>query len=220
MTRPTLDAIALAHHTDKASSHHGYTATYEPLLAHLRDEPITLLELGVGGHEDPALGGASLRMWRDYFSKATIVGLDVEAKAFTIPGVTIVQGSQADPDTIASLAAQFGPFDVVLDDASHLSSLTIRSWELLYPHLKAGAIYVVEDTHAAYHAHYYGGAEACEDPDGTTSTGAPTMMQYLRRLADEVNHRCDGVLFPSRYAKGYPLASVTFRFNLAILQLP
>ena len=215
-----LDQLAVIARTDKASTHHGYTRVYEQYLEPLRQEPITLLELGWGGHEDPNGGGQSAWLWRRYFPNATIVVVDIEPKTVRVEGVDLHQGSQADPELLKALHDRYGDFDVIIDDASHLSSLTIRSWELLYPFLRPGGLYFVEDTHMAYHAHFYGAAEANPDPDGRTSTGKPTAMQYLRRLADEVNYHGPGdlELFPKRYWLGYSLESVHFYYNLAVIR--
>ena len=60
--RPTLTDLAIQHQTDKWGSH-SYTPHYEHHFNHLRDEPINLLEIGVGGYQDPQAGGNSLRMW-------------------------------------------------------------------------------------------------------------------------------------------------------------
>lgn len=154
-----LSELATKYGTDKGPSNHEYTAIYEQYLEPLRYEQVSLLELGIGGREDAALGGASLRMWREYFT-GTVVGLDLKAKNFAIPGVEILRGSQDDPNVITSIGADFGSFDVIIEDASHVSSLTIRSFELVHPLLKPGGLYIIEDTHQAYHPHYYGAAEA------------------------------------------------------------
>jgi hypothetical protein len=213
-----LDDIAILCGTDKGSSHHGYTRIYAQYLEPLRDKPITLLELGWGGHEDPEQGGASAAMWRSYFSHpdTRVVVIDIEAKTRHIDGVDFHQGSQADSEFLAALHELYGDFDVVIDDASHLSTLTIRSWEILYPMLRPGGLYFCEDTHAAYHSHFYGAREANPNPDRPRSDGGPTMMQFFRRLADEVNFkgRNDLDLYPRQYWLGYSLEWVTFYFNL------
>ena len=38
-----------------------------------------------------------------------------------------------------------GPFDLVIDDASHDYHLTKASFEILFPHLRSGGFYVIED---------------------------------------------------------------------------
>lgn len=216
--RDTLDALALRHGTDKASNSHNYTALYARLFEPLRELPITLLELGWGGDADPHAGGASARMWRDYFPAATVVVIDHKPKLDIPDGVNFRHGSQADEAFIAALQGEFGWFDIVVDDASHRSSATIRSWQLLYPHLSPQGWYIVEDTHGSYHAHFYGSAEANPDPRGATSSGQPTAMQYFERLADCVNYRTDGVLYPARFWQGYRIESIAFYFNVLAIR--
>ena len=209
-----MDTLALQAGTDKATSYHGYTALYGRLFAPFRDKPIRLLELGWGESFSPGGPGASARLWRAYFPKADIAFIDLRPQGDDVPGVTRYQGDQADPDLLAQVAAEHGPFDVIIDDASHVSSLTIASFALLWPHLNPGGWYVVEDTHQAYHAHFYGSADANPDPDAPCGTGQ-TAMQFLRRLADEVNYRADGELYPARYHRGYFVDELIFRYNIA-----
>lgn len=216
-----LREIGVFHGTDKAT-HHDYVRWYEQWFSSLRNKPVTLLELGYGGHENPELGGASALMWRDYFPNGKIVVVDIETKELTPKhnGINFRRGNQADPEFIKSLHAEFGDFDIIIDDASHVSSLTIASIQLLWPMLKPGGVYAVEDTHMAYHSHWYGNHEANVNPDRPTSTGAPTAMQYLRRMADDVNfHGCGDLdLFPREFWRGYSLDWVHFSFNLAAVR--
>lgn len=222
-TSESLDELAQKYGTDKSSLGHGYTKQYVKYLEHLRDEPLTVLELGWGGHEDPDSGGASAQMWRDYFKNGTIVCIDLEEKVITDAHseIDFRQGSQSDPEFIQSLANEFGQFDLIVDDASHLSSLTIKSWELLYPHLRSGGLYVVEDTHMSYHDFYYGDTEANPDP-AKAASGNQTAMQYFKRMADEVNFRGetenDFDLFPRKYWMGYSLEFVHFYFDILFVE--
>jgi hypothetical protein len=148
-----LDALALRHGVDKSSKVHGYTRTYERHFAPLRQLPIVLLEIGVGS-------GASLRMWRDYFPQGTIYGLDLEdCKRLEGTGVRTFQGSQSDEDVLERLLAATGPLDVVLDDGSHRWADQIASFRKLYPHLKPGGYYVIEDLHTSYWDSYQSGNE-------------------------------------------------------------
>ena len=41
-----------------------------------------ILEIGVGGYEDPYTGGNSLRMWKSYFPFSKIYALDIHEKSF------------------------------------------------------------------------------------------------------------------------------------------
>ncbi len=78
-----MDLTQLAKHfnTDKAGKHH-YTQHYERHLRHLKTKKFTLLEIGIGGYARERKGGASLKMWKHYFRRAQIIGLDIEDKSF------------------------------------------------------------------------------------------------------------------------------------------
>lgn len=63
---------------------------------------------------------------------------------------------QADRERVAAIVAQeFGeaPLDLVIDDASHLYGPTRSSFETLFPLLRPGGKYVIEDWSAHYRQH-------------------------------------------------------------------
>lgn len=217
----TLDELAVLHGTDKSSASHNYTPLYERYLPHRSDG--SLLELGWGGHEDPAAGGASARMWRDYLPGWNIDILDIEEKNVLEDrnfNIHFWLGDQSDKSFTDLIAATSGPFDVIIDDASHVSSLTIASFKNLWPHLKPGGIYVVEDTHSSYHDFYYGKEEAAANPS-RSAHGNQTAMHFLKRLADEANFHdteWEWDLFPRQYWLGYEVEAVHFHFNIAFVE--
>lgn len=60
--------------------------------------------------------------------------------------VELVLGvDQGDRAALVELVERFGPFDLVIDDASHLLGPTRTSFEVLFPALRPGGLYVVED---------------------------------------------------------------------------
>lgn len=212
----TLDELALLHGTDKSSASHNYTPLYERYLPH--HSKGSLLELGWGGHENPVVGGASARMWADYYPSWRVTVIDNEHKLNNnTAGVMLAIGDQADKGFTDQVATLTGPYDVIIDDASHLSSLTIASFKNLWPHLKPGGIYVVEDTHSSYHDFYYGARNANANPDSATKTA----MHFLKRLADEANFHdteWDWDLFPRQHWLGYEVEAVHFHFNIAFVE--
>jgi predicted O-methyltransferase YrrM len=142
---PTLDALGIQHGTDKSSRNHGYLPLYDGVLAPLRQRPVRLLEIGV-------LGGASLRMWRDYFPHGHIVGLDRDTAAQAHAGerVEVHLADQADPQGMAALVRSLAPFDVMIDDGSHIWSHQIETLRVLLPLVKPGGVYILEDLHTSY----------------------------------------------------------------------
>lgn len=140
----TLDEIGLLEGTDKSSLNHDYLRHYSAALIHLRDRPINVLELGVQG-------GQSLRMWRRWFTEATIIGVDMnpQCKRHEEPRAHVFIGKQDDPELLTSICDQFPP-TVIIDDASHRGGETVASLEVLFPRLAPGGVYIVEDLFVHY----------------------------------------------------------------------
>lgn len=178
----TLDEIGLRAGTDKASKGHNYLHFYDRYLSHLRYEPITLVEAGIGGYEFPDRGGESLRMWRKYFEHdhASIVGFDVYEKKLNIPGTRIHQISQDDEAKLNFIIGAYGPIDVFIDDASHINPLSIRTFELMFPKVKPGGVYIWEDIHTSY---WYENYKGWPDP-AAPLYGKETAATFLHRLQD------------------------------------
>jgi hypothetical protein len=167
----TLDQIALRHGTDKASNVHRFTDIYEPLFKPLRDSEIRLLEIGV-------YEGASLRTWQDYFPRSLIVGVDINpiAKTHEAERVTVMVGNQANRDFLAHVAADHGPFQIVIDDGGHLPDQQRTSLTALWDSLLPGGVYAVEDIHTSYLEEWQGAWRR----EGT-------MVELLKEILDDVN---------------------------------
>jgi len=67
--------------TARISGGHFYTSQCHEHFQKLWNNKLTVLEIGVGGYEDPNYGGASLRMWKKYFRQSMIYGLDIYDKS-------------------------------------------------------------------------------------------------------------------------------------------
>lgn len=175
----TLSQLADKHRTDKGLWHHGYTPVYHKYFESLRNKPIRLLEIGVGGYQHPDKGGESLRMWAEYFRDGEIVAFDVYRKTFPLPArCKVFCGSQVDAVFLESLPH---PFDIIIDDGSHVCSHVITSFGALWGKLNSGGIYVIEDTETSYWGEEYGGSK---NPNEFTS------MNYFKRLCDTLNPEC------------------------------
>lgn len=177
----SLATLAKVYRTDKGKGHN-YIPHYAHHLEKYRHREIKMLEIGVGGYDKPHKGGKSLRMWRDYFPKSHIYSIDIYDKsAHEGERIKIFQGSQVDEAFLNGLLAETGPLDIIIDDGSHINEHVIRSFELLFPHLKKGGTYVVEDTQTSYWPDYGGTSEDLRQ--------APTMMNYFKHLTDSLNYK-------------------------------
>jgi hypothetical protein len=113
-----LAEIAKKYGTDKINKY----AVYERYLASVRNEPVNFFEIGIGGYDDPKAGGASLRMWKEYFPAGKIFGLDYHDKsAHAEDRIRIYKGSQTDEAVLRGIAKDIGRIDIILDDGSHVS---------------------------------------------------------------------------------------------------
>lgn len=176
-----LGALARRLGTDKWGLHF-YTPHYETHFSAFRDQRISLLEIGVGGYESPHRGGESLRMWREYFRRGLIFGLDLHDKSsLDRPRMETVRGDQSDPETLASIVAEIGPLDIVIDDGSHLSDHVLTSFIEFFPRLNSGGIYVIEDLQTAYWPDWNGKRDDLNDPRTTTG--------FLKTLLDGLHHQ-------------------------------
>jgi len=143
---------------ERGGGGHYYTPHYDAHFSPLRDKPVTLLEIGVGGYADPNKGGQSLRMWKDYFPRGHIFGLDLYDKsALQEDRITIFQASQVDKAALDRIVNEIGGIDIIIDDGSHINAHVIETFKLLFPRLKSGGIYAVEDLQTAYWEDFGGG---------------------------------------------------------------
>ncbi|MDF1793276.1 MAG: class I SAM-dependent methyltransferase [Thalassobaculaceae bacterium] len=165
---------------------HHYFDSYERHLSRYRGRPLRMLEIGVQY-------GGSIGMWAEYFGdQATLVGVDINPAVSVFdgmrPNINIRVGNQRDTAFLASLEAEFGPFDVIIDDGGHTALQQIETFNFLYPAMTEDGVYVCEDTHTSYWDGF---------KDGGTDV---TFIQYTKKLIDVLHspyHREN--LFLSRY---------------------
>lgn len=143
-----------------------YFKAYASILDPFRKHPIRMLEIGV-------YRGGSIRMWRNYLHPdSIIVGLDIdpscEAYESEKENLYIRIGDQSDPIFLREIVQEFGPFDVILDDGSHICSHMVASFDCLFlDGLKNPGVYIAEDTHCNYWQRFrdqrYSFVDLCQD---------------------------------------------------------
>lgn len=132
----------------------GLVEQYRSLLAQRpKFQPKNIFDLGL-------FEGGDLPFWFELFQPDKLVGLDLEKPPLnpylqhylTDPAraerIQLHWGvDQSDRATLLKIAqSEFtGPLDLVLDDASHHYDLTRASFETLFPLLRPGGLYVIED---------------------------------------------------------------------------
>jgi demethylmacrocin O-methyltransferase len=175
-----LTELAARFGSDKWGGH-WYTPHYARHFEPYRELPVKVLELGIGGYSAVDRGGESLRMWKHYFRRGLIYGLDIFPKSgIDQSRITTIQGDQGDEQFLDDLGRRLGPFDIVIDDGSHISHHVIASFNALLPHVRAGGLYVIEDLLTAYWPKW-GGA--------TDPTAQYRSIELIKDLIDGLHHR-------------------------------
>lgn len=143
----TLQEIGLEHGTDKAHTHF-YCDTYDYYFKEWREKELVLLEIGVAA-------GSSLKMWREYFPLAKVYGIDIneDCKGY-VDGVHI--GSQTDTIFLDKLFSEIGIPDIIVEDGSHVGQDMIDTFKYIFPKMKSGGLYFLEDTHCLFSEYYSG----------------------------------------------------------------
>ena len=119
-------------------------------------------------------------MWKWFFTRAQIVGVDIEDKSFIDQSrITSYLGSQTDRALMERIVREHGAPTIVIDDGSHRSQDVVDSFAILFPMLADDGLYVIEDIQTSYWPRW-GGSLDPDDPN--------TSMAMVRRLLDGLNH--------------------------------
>jgi len=143
---------------------------YDWIFKDLRGKKLRILEIGVSQ-------GNSMKVWKDYFPKAKIVGVDIDESCsrFMDERVNICIGDQSDEDFMNNIGA-LGKYDIIVDDGGHYPKQHVKSYNILFPYLKDDGWYVIEDLHTAYWDEYGGNRE-----------GTSPSILMVKKMIDEVN---------------------------------
>ena len=165
----------LRYNSDSAESKPAhYLPIYQRYLAEISEPAPVILELGV--HR-----GDSLEMLAEYFSGALVIGVDAAApkREFSSPRIKVYEGLQDDPALYSRIIAENGiaAFDLIIDDCAHIGSIAAASFWMLFPKLKAGGLYIIEDWGAGYWPKW---------PEGAL-------------FEENLHFKSEGVIFPSHW---------------------
>lgn len=140
-----MDNIYDRFNTDKGSFFHHYTKYYPTYLDKYRYQSgIKVLEIGV-------FRGESLKAVREYLKNAIeIVGIDINPACqqyqSDVDHIRVEIGDASNTDFLRWVNEKWGPFDIILDDGSHVIDDIATTFQTLFPLLRDGGVYIVEDT--------------------------------------------------------------------------
>jgi len=162
-----INELCLKFGTDKSSELHNYAEKYESYFTPLKDAKIKILEIGIQN-------GFSLKTWESFFEKAEIFGIDInDCSRFNTERIKTFICDQRNTSELEKISKEFGPFDIIIDDGSHVSSDMKITFDCLFPLLNHGGLYIVEDLHCCYWQNF--------------SKGNTDFMDMLKNLLDLTN---------------------------------
>ena len=204
-----LTKLAIIYNTDKWGGHY-YTPHYQTHFTKFRNQKINLLEIGVGGYDDPKAGGESLLMWKRYFPFGNIFAIDIYSKSFDEEKrIKIFKGSQVDKIFLLDVTNNISGLDIIIDDGSHINEHVIETFKILFPLLNDGGLYVIEDIQTSYWPEYGG--------DSTNLNNSSTIMSFFKKITDGLNYR--ELIKPGYEATYYDknIVSIHFYHNLIFI---
>ena len=208
-TGNNLDKLGKIYRTEKMKSHF-YAPHYMSHLKKYKYRKINLLEIGVGGFENPNEGGNSLRMWKKYFPFGKIFSIDIYDKSTLQENrIKIFCGNQVDSDFLCKVYDEIGSIDIIIDDGSHINEHVIETFKQLFPKLNDGGVYIIEDTQTSYWNDFGGDSENLNNPK--------TLMCFFKSLIDSLNNK--EFLIPG-YIQNYfdkKIISMHFYHNLIFI---
>lgn len=217
--------------SDKADELHGYARYYERFFKMIesRSENVDILEFGIRH-------GTSVKSYIEYFKSCSVVGIEFKSARHTIQkfkdnypnsNIKIIDDTNAtDYKTVMHLIKD-KKFDIIIDDASHLTSHQILCFEKYFHLVKPGGIYIIEDLHTSYMKKVNDSRLVKEDKSfmsfrskspGKHHYGVDnpeSAVSYFKNLIDTVNAfgRCPARNkedFEAHFNKDLNIASITF----------
>lgn len=117
---------------------HTYVDTYDKLFAPFQNG-CTFMEIGLAQ-------GDSVDLFDQYFKNSEIIGVDLsiifEPKKYRNK-VELIAADGTKPEFLEKIRGK--EFDIVIDDASHMTQDQIITFHMLKGQMKPGSIYVIED---------------------------------------------------------------------------
>jgi hypothetical protein len=120
--------------------------------------------------------GASRQMWRSYFPRSRIFGIDITPIELDASRIAAFGGHQEDAAFLEEVLDKTGSPELVIDDGSPLGPHIIASFHMLFPRLAPGGIFI-EDLHAAHQPTFRAAPRSDQSPSAPLGTVAPVVSR-------------------------------------------
>jgi len=188
-------AIGFKPVTDKVTTHTYQIMYGRFLLPYYHQIPtMKMLEIGLGC--DMGYGpGASVALHKKLFPQAELWEAEYDAACVekhrdgTLKGINLLTGDQGDDTVLDGWIEQSGgKFDVVIDDGGHHNCQIWHSFQKLWPTVKPGGLYFIEDMQVAKLGQYRGATtETC----GKDLIVPEKLKEYMDDLIYDTKRKTD-----------------------------
>lgn len=152
-----LGKILESARSDKSTTHN-YNILYSHILGPKRNQPINVLEIGMGTNNPDLVSsmgaggtpGASLYAFRDYMPSAKIYGADIDRDIlFQSERISTAYVDQMNPASFIDMFSSFNDarFDLIIDDGLHSIGANLNTLVYTLNRLNTDGWLVVEDIH-------------------------------------------------------------------------
>ena len=138
--KDSLVDLAQFYGTDKHSVHNYISSVYSKVFLPIKDSVKLFVEVGV-------YQGASLKMWKDYFANARVIGVDINQSQ--VEGCEVIVCDQSNSEQLEVFKEVIQNADIILDDGSHKMFDQQKTLATLFKSLKPGGVFVLEDLHTS-----------------------------------------------------------------------
>ena len=195
----TLHNLGAHYCTDKAQTNRtakvSYLQIYEMYFERFRRSPVDIVEIGVRR-------GESINVWNKYFSNAnSIYGVEIAEtwwESLLLEHVHHIQADATEPTVLDKFPLE-QEFDIIIDDGSHINEQIIKSFEIFYPRLKSGGIYVIEDLYNSYGDRLSSDEidimEILDESSGIKQNKRSDIDEWIRQLETKLNNPYKDIMF-------------------------
>lgn len=197
--------LGVKYDTDKIT-HHRYDTSFDMFLSEMYNMSGSMLEIGIDS-------GKSLKMWLELFPHAHIYGMDIN-QGYSGERYTVMRGDQSNPADLHTVYSTIKENNIffINDDGSHIPEHQLLTFNTLFPALREGGVYIIEDVETSYwtkgELYGYKTRYGYKHPD--------SIVEIFKEVADSINREFAGSR-PNRVQHHNMIGSMTFAKNCIIL---
>lgn len=200
------------------SKHDSYYEVYEKLFESKRNDNLNILEIGVDY-------GESSKTFSTYFKNSKLVGIDINLREIDFKEFSnfeYIKCEQTDKTGIEKIISEKlnNQIDIVIEDASHIGHLSKLTFDIIFPYVKSGGFYIIEDWGTGYWKSFNDGHEYFNPilMGKRIHSHDFGMVGFVKSLVDEV-----GILDikPTEDSKSnlvQRVKSITYHFGMVVVE--